>query len=366
MRTKMGFGIFQSPLKTMKLVDIAQQFEVVLHALPFMSIASRFKALGALKDFAHHMPPPVVLRPGTTVALHNIFFRRYINADSTGQVRSSGEHNFELGLPPNNQNERWTVVDAGEGQIALHHPRYNGFLRFKDGLDLRRNTAPKDFQASESGWEAETFKVVNLGGGTGIFGLNPATKRFVSVGPGSTYVTNPSDVLHAGWTHQQFRVEVLKPRLTPGTTVGLWSPVWKHWIGRSSRWWMLVTERSLCRTPLSRPSCRSKTEMPKASSPIYPRQLTTIWPSCRFQVVPTGDGTIALHNPEATQFLAMSVPGHAYGVGCRRHPHHQPRHPVAAGQRNVGALCGLRVGWFRSNHVLVKEFNLSYHNRDLW
>ena len=322
MRTKMGFGIFQSPLKTMKLVDIAQQFEVVLHALPFMSIASRFKALGALKDFAHHMPPPVVLRPGTTVALHNIFFRRYINADSTGQVRSSGEHNFELGLPPNNQNERWTVVDAGEGQIALHHPRYNGFLRLKDGLDLRRNTAPKDFQASESGWEAETFKVVNLWGGTGIFGLNPATKRFVSVGPGSTYVTNPSDVLHAGWTHQQFRVEVLKPRLTPGTTVGLWSPVWKHWIGRSSRWWMLVTERSLCHFQGLRADRKRRCQKPvppsiRVSSPPFGHRAGS--KSCPPAMARSRCTTRKQLSSWPCQFLAMHMESGAAGILTTSH-----------------------------------------------
>ncbi|CAE7515684.1 unnamed protein product [Symbiodinium sp. CCMP2592] len=340
MRAKMGFGTFQSPLKTMKLVDIAQQFEVVLHALPFMSIASRSKALDALKDFTHHMPPPVVLRPGTTVALHNIFFQSYINADSTGQVRSCCAHAFELGLPPNNQNERWTVVDAGEGQIALHHPRYNGFLRLKaSGLDLR-HAAPKDFQAG-SGWEAETFKVVNLGGGTGIFGLqNPATKRFVSVGPGHTYVTDPSDVLHAGWTHQQFRVEVLKPRLAPGTTVGLWSPMWKHWLrlnhadmdkggnvmahdkpnlAYQTDWEKFeVVDAGDGEVALWNPTFKAFVQIEngdaKASPPIYPRQLTTIWPSCRFQVVPTGDGTIALHNPAETQFLAMRMEPGAAGI----------------------------------------------------
>ena len=48
----MGFGPFQSSEKRFKLVDIADQFAVVLYALPFVSQASKDKALEALKTFA--------------------------------------------------------------------------------------------------------------------------------------------------------------------------------------------------------------------------------------------------------------------------------------------------------------------------
>ncbi|CAE7259948.1 unnamed protein product [Symbiodinium sp. CCMP2456] len=65
LRTQMGFGPFASGETQFKLVNIADQFEVVLHALPFVSSDSRNKALESLRNFASDQPPPtpVVLRP---------------------------------------------------------------------------------------------------------------------------------------------------------------------------------------------------------------------------------------------------------------------------------------------------------------
>jgi len=340
MRMQMGFGPFQSEPKTVKLVDITHQFEVVLYALPFISMASRGRAIDALNTFTHDMPPPIVLEPGTTVALWNVFFQRYLVAASTGAVGSGPTHNFDLGLPNHWHLERWTVVDAGEGKIALHHPRYNGFMSLAaSGLSLKHG-ALTDFHPA-GGWEAETFVVVSRGGGTDLFGLqNPATKRFVSCGAHhDTYVSPPSDVLHAGWTHQQFRVEVLKPRLKVGSTVGLWSPLRKHWLrlngadldkggnvmmpdqqpnlGYQTDWEkFLVVDADNGDLALWNPFWRAFVKIEngdaRASGPIYPQQLPSIWPSCKFQVVPTHDATISLHFQEG--FLAMGAEPGAAGV----------------------------------------------------
>ena len=64
------------------MVDIVDQFAVVLHALPFVAPLSRDKALNALKDFATKdvpaPPPPVVLRPGSSIFIKNRASNRYL------------------------------------------------------------------------------------------------------------------------------------------------------------------------------------------------------------------------------------------------------------------------------------------------
>ncbi|CAE7230389.1 unnamed protein product [Symbiodinium sp. CCMP2456] len=68
MGAQMGFGPSQSAEKRFKLVDIAKQFAVVLHALPFVSQASRDKALEALKSFASKDLPTA----GLDLRLHGL------------------------------------------------------------------------------------------------------------------------------------------------------------------------------------------------------------------------------------------------------------------------------------------------------
>ncbi|OLP90026.1 hypothetical protein AK812_SmicGene28439 [Symbiodinium microadriaticum] len=68
MGAQMGFGPSKSAEKRFKLVDIAKQFAVVLHALPFVSQASRDKALEALKSFASKDLPTA----GLDLRLHGL------------------------------------------------------------------------------------------------------------------------------------------------------------------------------------------------------------------------------------------------------------------------------------------------------
>eukprot|EP00439_Symbiodinium_sp_Y106_P070235 s1297_g12.t1 len=68
MGAQMGFGPSKSAEKRFKLVDIAKQFAVVLHALPFVSQASRDKALEALKSFASKDLPAA----GLDLRLHGL------------------------------------------------------------------------------------------------------------------------------------------------------------------------------------------------------------------------------------------------------------------------------------------------------
>ena len=73
-------------LPRLKLVDIVEQFAVVLHALPFVAPISRDRALNALKDFATKdvpaPPPPIVLRPGSSVFIKNRFFKQCLAHDT--------------------------------------------------------------------------------------------------------------------------------------------------------------------------------------------------------------------------------------------------------------------------------------------
>ena len=227
MRAAMGFGPFGSGERTFKLVNIVDQFAVVLYALPFVSASTRDKALASLRNFAGEdlPPPPVTLKPGMTIALHNRFFNQYLNLHSghgtgPGVVGSSHTRSFEAGLPSNWEMERWLVVDAGGGEIALHNQRWNRFLTINHMLWGHPATA-REFHTS---WGHQKFTV---GHSQGFIGLhNKLTGKWVSVGHHhSSYASPPHATLPAGWTHQQFRVQVLQPYLKPGSTVGLFSRI---------------------------------------------------------------------------------------------------------------------------------------------
>ncbi|CAE7751695.1 unnamed protein product [Symbiodinium sp. CCMP2456] len=196
---KIEFGPFGTPTKRIRLVNVVEQFQIVLAAMPFVSESSKRKALDALRDFGKKdvssvvskVPPPG-LTPGSTIGL-------------------KGEWTWE----------RFTVVDAGNGEIALHNTLHNRFVRM--------NQAAADLPAE---WSWERFTVVYAGNGT-IALHNRAHNRFVAVsdqGVAFRSITKDASDLPAAMIFERFRVLQVKPFLEPGSVVGLHCARWNRFL----------------------------------------------------------------------------------------------------------------------------------------
>ncbi|CAE7344359.1 unnamed protein product [Symbiodinium natans] len=234
------------PSVRIKMVDIVNQFLVILHALPFVSVNSRNKAIHALRHFSgQDTPPPVIPQPGDNVAIHNRFFNQYLNIHNHGAVHSSHSHNYESGLHPSWIWERWTVIDAGNGEIALHHQRSNRFLGINEHGLYGHVAAASHFHHS---WVHHRFRV---------------------------------DALPDGWTHQQFRFQII--------VVALFNHAHHRWL-RMHHW------------DLDR------------SSP-HGLNFPAGWLWERFLVVDVGNGQVALFGTHWKRFVGLDNTGQAYCTG---------------------------------------------------
>ena len=94
------------------------------------------------------------------------------------RVHASHSAAFEHGFPAGWIWERFTVIDAGNGEIALQNQRTNSFLSVNAhglyGIHRAASQLP-------AGWLDQRFEVVTIS--SGYFGLfNRHSKNYVSVG----------------------------------------------------------------------------------------------------------------------------------------------------------------------------------------
>ena len=276
---RMGFGPFESQEKRLKLVDIADQFAVVLNALPFVSSKSKDKALKALRDFSKSSVPPPVLTPGTRVALYSKKHRRFLKAGSR-DMGSTKTMDVEA-LRSSWDREYFTVVDGGNGEIALHSARYNRFMRMhsKTNIDMSgaRATLP-------SNWNLERFTPVNAGNGE-IALHSKAKRRFVQMHPDGRVRPHHQDRdannVPGSW-ERFFVVHTPQPYfyLEPGSVVALYC--WKH-----HRFLRMNNKADMDRSAINGPYVRRG------------------WTWETFTVVDAGGGLIALHSAAHNRFVRM-------------------------------------------------------------
>ena len=91
---------------------------------------SKKTAIAALRDFSTEDAGRVKglpLRPGSVIALHCTHNNRYLSMDSN-HIQGSPEERPD-GIKDWWNHERFTVVDAGHGKIALHNAHHNKFLK---------------------------------------------------------------------------------------------------------------------------------------------------------------------------------------------------------------------------------------------
>lgn len=332
MRTQLGFADrFKSEEKKLKMVDIVDQFAVVLHALPFVAPLSRDKALNALKDFATKdvpaPPPPVVLRPGSSIFIKNRASNRYLNIGPHTHVTSSNHNHGDR--------ERWTVVDAGSGEVALYNEQTGRFLTINEQSLWGHPTAPSHWHRS---WRNTRFTVVTSVGGW--FGLhNKLFNVFVSVNQhGHPYVSGKvnAESLLDWWIDQHFHFEVAEPYLKPGSRVALYSKHHHSWLRMHDTYldrpyhhgvtplnfnaaytWEIfeVVEQRSGEIALWSPKWERFVAVGNdgksyvSTSRIQAYELPDEWTWERFVVVPLGDGQIALHNPAFNRFLRANEHG---------------------------------------------------------
>eukprot|EP00439_Symbiodinium_sp_Y106_P072900 s810_g13.t1 len=286
---KIEFGPFGTPTKRIRLVNVVEQFQIVLAAMPFVSESSKRKALDALRDFGSKdvssvvskVPPPG-LTPGSTIALQGQTHRRFLRMNSQSDMDASGPRDdfpFEWTW------ERFTVVDAGNGEIALHNTWHNRFVRMNtDGMDASAVKAASDLPA---GWSWERFTVVY--GGNGTIALHSRIhNRFVEVsdlGVAFRSITKDASDLPAAMIFARFRVLQVKPFLEPGSVVGLHCARWNRFLRMNDQADMDFSAH-------------------KAAD-----QMPWDWSWERFTVVDAGNGQIALHSAYHNRFVRMNHAG---------------------------------------------------------
>ncbi|CAE7340122.1 unnamed protein product [Symbiodinium sp. CCMP2592] len=216
---QMGFGPYQSPSRRIQLADIGVQFAVILAAVPWISVETKKTAIAALRDFSTEDAGRVKglpLRPGSVIALHCTHNNRYLSMQSDHLYGSPEER--PDGIKDWWTHQRFTVVDAGNGQIALHNALHNKFLKSHgSGVSPTKNA-----NELPHNWGAEKWTVVDAGNGQ--IALQGTSKRFLKVdGGGGAGLTDPRDHLPADWTWERFTVVAAEVKLVPGSTVALYN-----------------------------------------------------------------------------------------------------------------------------------------------
>ena len=282
LQVKMGFGPFESPAQRIPLLNIVDQFSALLQALPFISKGSRGKAEEALSDFSekdvgkvekHAFPGGIV--PGTMVAVYSRAWQRFIKLRDNGVVESSPV--VSSGVMPDAWGwERFTVVDAGNGQIALHSCYNNRFVQM--GAHAPTGSGHHSARIPDS-MTYEKFTVVD--GGNGEVALySEAFQKFLRMN-GDKLDTSPttSSHLHPGWAWERFQFVTLQPWFEPGSTIALHNTHHNRFI-------------------------RMRNDGNLDGSPEH----STYQPGWRWElfiVVDAGFGEIALYSPDHLRYVAM-------------------------------------------------------------
>ncbi|CAE7388839.1 unnamed protein product, partial [Symbiodinium microadriaticum] len=293
---KIQFGPFGTPTKRIRLVNVVEQFQIVLAAMPFVSESSKRKALDALRDFGKKdvssvvskVPPPG-LAPGSTIALKgDLRFAMAETAESADPGDHVGREAFLVAsLCSWMESEEWTwerftVVDAGNGEIALHNTFHNRFVRMnQEGMDASDLKAAADLLPE---WSWERFTVVY--GGNGTIALHSRVhNRFVAVsdqGVAFSSITKDASDLPAAMIFERFRVLQVKPFLEPGSVVALHCARWNRFLRMNDKADMDSSDH-------------------KAAD-----QMPWGWSWERFTVVDAGNGQIALHSAYHNRFVRMN------------------------------------------------------------
>ena len=271
MGMEMAFGPYRSPPRRIPLVDIAHQFSLILSGIPFVSSRSKLKAIAALRDFsmqdvgkARGLP----MKPGSVIGLYSPHCRRFLQINGDGKSLGVTGEMKGHGFPDWWTWQQFTVVDAWNGQIALHNAIHNRFVGI-GGVSPVRNA-----HELPSDWGSERFTVVDVGNGEIAF-YNEHHNRFLNMaGHGAGFSHHPPHPpkLPTDWKSERFRVVRAQRILVSGTA------------------FVKMHGGALERSPE-----KGATEMPDS------------WTSERFTVVDAGHGQYALNNAVHNRFVGVGA-----------------------------------------------------------
>ena len=94
------------------------------------------------------------------IALHNTFHNRFIRI-SGDDVEGCGGSRNACDLPPESEwgCERFTLVDAGDGKYAFHNSLHNRFMRMC-GSSVDARGGPRNVDQLPPGWLSEQFEII--------------------------------------------------------------------------------------------------------------------------------------------------------------------------------------------------------------
>ncbi|CAJ1375123.1 unnamed protein product [Effrenium voratum] len=328
MGIEMGFGEFKSPAQRIPLINIVDQFSVILASLRFISLESKEKAIAALQDFSTQdagRANGVPLRPGSVIALHNKAWNRYLSLADWTLYPSPPEN--ENGIRAWWTHQRFTVVDAGNGQIALHNTINNRFVGTGSVSPVRNiNDLPGD-------WASERFTVVDVGNGE--IALQGLGKQFLQLTDQKIWHTAPMDHLPPTYVSERFKVVPGERKLVPGSVIALYNTHWKKFLTMNrdhvstspevleiGEGWtyerFTVVEVNSWQVALHNPRHNRfislSTSM--ASSHCNVDQFNQAWESAKWDAWPAVDGQIGLHNAQHNRFANLQ----GGGAGASGHP----------------------------------------------
>ncbi|CAE7868826.1 unnamed protein product, partial [Symbiodinium necroappetens] len=328
---QMGFGPYQSPSRRIPLADIGVQFAVILAAVPWISVETKKTAIAALRDFSTEDAGRVKglpLRPGSVIALHCTHNNRYLSMGGDNIYGSPGER--PDGIKDWWTHQRFTVVDAGNGQIALHNALHNRFLKsFGSGVSPHKN-----WNELPHNWGGEKWNVVDAGNGQ--IALQGSSKVFLKVdNGGGAGFTHPIDHLPAHYTWERFTVVAAEVKLVPGSTVALYNTHHRKFIamrkdhlepggyregGDMPEEWtherFTVIQKNGREIALHNARHNRFIKINGASPHQNPDQFPQGWGMEAFEVWPAVDGEMMLWNPSVNRFVQMGG-GH---MGESGHP----------------------------------------------
>jgi hypothetical protein len=152
---------------------------------------------------------------GYHVALYNRHYRKFVQMTPDGSVGVLDDK----GVDPTNLEsfrawERFQVVDAGDGKVALHCAFHNRFIKI-DGDDVNGFGGPKGSDDLPADWASERFSLVDAGNGKYAFHNFHHNRfmRLVNLSVDAKGGRKDMDKLppESEWTGERFQI-VLHPR----------------------------------------------------------------------------------------------------------------------------------------------------------
>ncbi|CAE7217876.1 unnamed protein product, partial [Symbiodinium necroappetens] len=286
---QMAFGPYESPHMKIPLLNLADQFAAILAALPsgLVSVESRAKAIASLKDFSSKDVKKVKAKvpkliPGTTIGLRNPHWGRYMRMNNAIMDTSSPQG---LDFPAGWEFELFTVVDAGNGEVAFHNPRWNRFVWMEGATCVATHHHPAAGYSRD--WAKARFMEVAAGDNT-IALYNKAEGRFLRLHNTIMDSSPPvSSEFPAGWAFERFQIVPTGPYggIKPGMVVALYNTHWKRFIRMHQTYMDASAEHP--------PHLANKAGYPAG------------WTWEQFTVVDGGNGNIALHSAIHNRFVSM-------------------------------------------------------------